>query len=219
LSSSGTDELVESYPFPALDQDATIVRGAPTAAARAAQIIDRAHAEAVEISRIAQAQAQDQGFAAGIAQARQQLAPTAEALAAAVRALVEARDEFVETAEHRAVELALAIADKVVGAALEVDPELVRGVVTGALRRATMRDHLVLEANPADHELVSVVAEDVAASLGGVTRLEVLAERRVPRGGCVVRTGEGEIDARVGEQLDRAGELLLEMFRSRGRRA
>jgi flagellar assembly protein FliH len=206
---------METYAFPLLDLDAAPVRGAPTAAARAAQIIERAHAEAGEISRVAQAQAQDQGFAAGIAEAREQFEPAADALAAAARAVTEARDAFAETAERRAVELAIALAEKIVGAALEIDPELLVGIVTGALRRATARDHLVLEVNPADHELVSAVADGAAASLGGITRLEVLSERRVPRGGCVVRTGEGEIDARVAEQLGRAGELLLDLFRSR----
>ena len=63
------------------------------------------------------------------------------------------------------------------------------------------RHRLVIEVNPDDLELVSESAEGLAARLGGVQRLDVVAERRVERGGCIVRTEEGEIDARIGSQL------------------
>src|SRR6478672_10946331 len=50
--------------------------------------------------------------------------------------------------------------------------------VTGALRRTTVRDHLVLEVNPDDFELVRDAADGVAARIGGIRRMDVVAERR-----------------------------------------
>ena len=86
-------------------------------------------------------------------------------------------------------------------------------VVGGALLRTSTRHRLVIEVNPEDLELVSGSAEGLAARLGGVQRLDVVAERRVERGGCIVRTEEGEIDARIGSQLERLGELMTEAGR------
>ena len=43
---------------------------------------------------------------------------------------------------------------------------------------------------------------------GALRQIEIVGERRVPRGGCIVRTVEGEIDARVEQQLERAAALL-----------
>jgi flagellar biosynthesis/type III secretory pathway protein FliH len=106
--------------------------------------------------------------------------------------------------------LALALADKIVGAALGADPSLVREVVAGALRRATDRDRLVVELHPDDLELVGP-GDDLARSLG-IQQLELVGERRVARGGCVVRTSAGEIDGRIDQQLARAEELLREAF-------
>ena len=40
-------------------------------------------------------------------------------------------------------------------------------------------------------------------------------QQRVPPGGCVVRTADGEIDARVETQLARATELLRESLAAR----
>ena len=49
---------------------------------------------------------------------------------------------------------------------------------------------------------------DIRASLGGIEHCEVQAERRVSRGGAVVRTPEGDVDARVETKLVRAREVI-----------
>ena len=54
--------------------------------------------------------------------------------------------------------------------------------------------------------------EGIKASLGGIEHCVVEAERRVGRGGCIVRTPVGDVDARVETKLERAA-------RSRRRRA
>ena len=93
------------------------------------------------------------------------------------------RDSYLAHAEAAAVELALQIAQKVLGAAIAADPKAVLGIVSGALLRTTDRDHLVLEVNPADFELVRDAAAELAARMGGINRMEVVSERRVDRGG------------------------------------
>jgi flagellar assembly protein FliH len=98
---------------------------------------------------------------------------------------------------------------------VEARPEKVLDVVGGALLRTAARHRLVIEVNPDDLQLVSENAEGLAAKLGGVQRLDVVAERRIERGGCIVRTEEGEIDARIGSQLERVAELLAEAGRRR----
>jgi flagellar assembly protein FliH len=157
--------------------------------------------------------AREEGLAEGLAEARAMVAPALEAVAEAER-LIRAREEdFLRAAERSAVELALAIAEKIVGAAVSARPETVLDVVGGALLRTATRHRLVIEVNPEDLELVSESAEGLAARLGGVQRLDVVAERRVERGGCIVRTEEGEIDARIGSQLERLAELMTEAGR------
>ena len=142
---------------------------------------------AVEERRQALEAARDEGFAAGLAAAREEVGPAVEALAA---------------------ELALQVAAKVLGATLEVRPELVVEVTRGALRRLSEPVEATLLVNPDDAERIREALADLSAEHGAT--LAVRAERRVDRGGCVVRTGAGEVDARVGAQLDRAAEIVRE---------
>jgi flagellar biosynthesis/type III secretory pathway protein FliH len=198
------------YDFPALEPVGGLVAADSSPASRAAEILARAEMRAAEIASEAAAR----GHQEGVAAAHELLAPARDALLAGAEELAALRAELRAQAELRAVELGLAVARKVLGTALAADPALVKEVVLGALRSTTARDHLVVEVNPDDVELVRSSITDAAAQLG-VGRLEVVAERRVARGGCVVRMEDGEIDATIGEQLARAEEILLEAFTAR----
>lgn len=149
-----------------------------------------------------------EGMAAGRALAEAELEPLRTALHAAAAALGSARDEVVAVAESRAIELAVLLAGKILATSLELEPGLVLSVVEGALRHLADADEVVLEVNPADVALLQGEVASLDASVGGPKSIVVVAERRVGRGGCVVRTREGEIDARLDTQLERAAELL-----------
>jgi flagellar assembly protein FliH len=62
--------------------------------------------------------------------------------------------------------------------------------------------------NPADLDLVRGAVDDLVRTLGGIEHIEVQEERRVGRGGAVVRSSSGEIDGRLETKLERAREVL-----------
>jgi flagellar biosynthesis/type III secretory pathway protein FliH len=94
------------------------------------------------------------------------------------------------------------------GGALAVQPELVVEAVRGALRGIVERERVTVLVHPEDLEMVRDAMDDVRASLGGIEHCEVQAERRVSRGGAVVRTPDGDVDARVEIKLARAREVV-----------
>jgi flagellar assembly protein FliH len=119
------------------------------------------------------------------------------------------RDEVAEAVERDAVELALALSSKIISSALEIEPERVIDVVRGALRRVTDRRRITILVDPADLEVVNAAIGDLSAQAGGIELCEVQSDRRVGRGGVIVRTVEGEVDASVETQLQRAREVAL----------
>jgi flagellar assembly protein FliH len=167
-----------------------------------------AQAEADAIRAAARAEGHADGLEAGLAEGRAQVAAALAALEAAVASVGELRDATAEAVERDAVELALAVAEKVVAGTLAVEPERVLDVVRGALRRLSERRRVTVLVHPDDLELVRVAADGFAGELGGIEHCEVQAERRVLRGGAVVRTDEGQVDASVETQLARARELV-----------
>jgi flagellar assembly protein FliH len=174
------------------------------AATHAQALVVAAEREAEQIREQARRSALEEGYAAGRADALRELAPSAQALAAALSSARAREVEVAERIERDAVVLAVGIAQKVVAGAIAVEPERVLDVIRGALRAIVERESVVLQVNPDDLELVRDALGEVAASLGGIDHLEVQGERRVERGGALLRTSVGEVDARVQTKLEKA---------------
>jgi flagellar biosynthesis/type III secretory pathway protein FliH len=167
-------------------------------------VLAEARAEAEQIRENARAE----GYAAGRADAVASLEPALAALTQAIGDVRTTQTELAVELERRAVELGLGLARKVVSGALSVQPELVVDVVTGVLRGIVERERVTVLVNPADLDIVREAMDGLRASLGGMDHCVVEAERRVGRGGCLVHTPVGEIDATVETKLERAGEVV-----------
>jgi flagellar assembly protein FliH len=174
------------------------------ATADASDVLAAAQAEAATLRALAHAE----GLAAGREAALAELQPAAAALEDAARRLHEESVAVAERLEHAAVDLGLMLAEKIVGAAVDADPELVVEAVRGALRGLVDRERVTVLVHPDDLELVRGAMGGLVATLGGIEHSEVQAERRVARGGAVVRTPDGDVDARVETKLQRAREVV-----------
>ena len=178
------------------------------AGSRARAIIARAEAEAERIRNEARQQGFAEGHVAGRAELRASAEPIVQALAASVDELRELQASAADIVEREAVVLAMEVAEKVVAGAVAVEPERVLDVIRGALRAIVERERVVLMVNPDDLAIVREGLDELAGSLGGMGHVEVQEDRRVARGGAVVRTTVGEVDARVQTKLDRAREAV-----------
>jgi flagellar assembly protein FliH len=123
--------------------------------------------------------------------------------------------EAAERVELEAARLAVRIAEKVVAGTLAVEPERLLDIVRGALRTIVEREHVVVLVHPDDLDLMRESVAEVTGSLGGIEHLDVQEEWRVARGGAILRTSFGEVDARVETKLDRARVAMEQELRSK----
>ena len=176
--------------------------------AMAEDFMTAARAEADDIRHAARQQGYEEGYQAGMNAAQVELAPAAAALGEALTEAQKLRAETADTVEARAVELSLRLTEKIVAGALEVQPERVVDVVRGALRCLVDRERVTVQVNTLDLELVREAIEPLVSALGGVDHFEVQEDRRVIRGGALVRSAAGEVDATIETKLERAREVL-----------
>jgi flagellar assembly protein FliH len=193
------DQLEPSAPAPAVGDLLAVVE---SARAEADAIREQARAEGLAMGRAEGAEAARQ-------EALAQLAPAVQALHAAVAALEAERGEVADRVEAGAVELALELAGKVVSGVVEARPETVLDVVRGALRCLMERERVQVLVNPEDLWIVRESIDTLAAELGGVDHVEVQEERRIGRGGAIVRTATAQVDAGLETKLERAREVIV----------
>jgi flagellar assembly protein FliH len=192
---------MEAFSFPSLEApEGLLTVGRPEP--EAPQVDLAAEAEA------ARAAGHEAGFQAGLVEAQAHMAAGIAALQAAAQAVDAERERVAAAVEAAAVDLALRVAEQAIGATIAARPEAVVDVVRGALRRLVERDRVTILVHPDDLELVRAASEALVGELGGMEHCDVQAERRVARGGAIVRTVEGEVDATLATKLARAREAL-----------
>ncbi len=205
-------ETAVSYDFEQLEPSAPPPRDGP------ARALAQAEAQAHEIRTQARAEGYAEGHALGLQEGRERAEAAVAALGESLHGLEEMRLELAESIERDAIDLGLALAGKIVPATLQIRPELVIEVVQGALRRVSGQRTLALIVNPADIDAVRAALGELERG-GGLDGCEVQADQRVAPGGALVRTAEGEVDAQVQTQLERAREVVAAEIgpRKRGR--
>jgi flagellar assembly protein FliH len=173
-----------------------------------ARRLAQASAEAQRMREEARAEGYAEGRAAGHAAGQGEIAAALAGLGDALRGVDALRAQVAEAVERDAIDLSLALAEKILAGALQARPELVVEVVQGALRRLSERRRITVLVNPADLEMVRSVVGQITAQGSGVELCDLQSEPRVGVGGAIVRTAEGEVDASVQTQLERAREVL-----------
>lgn len=129
----------------------------------------------------------------------------AEVEAEFTETLVAARADAarVHTAAAAAARgLAVGMAEKILGRALALDPEAIAGIAGQALAEARTRAGVVtLRINPDDRAAIEASRPALLRRLATAVELRVVDDATIARGGCVVDTPAGRLDARLATQL------------------
>jgi flagellar biosynthesis/type III secretory pathway protein FliH len=141
------------------------------------------------------------------ATAIQEAADVEAKLAAAYLVLKMRQDYALEANLDRTTELAVALAERLVGAALEIAPEKIARMAQAALSEAKGARKALIEANPIDVEAL----REHTASLGESITIEPNAD--LARGALVLHTDLGTLDARLTPQLERLARALRDALR------
>jgi flagellar assembly protein FliH len=201
MSSDESGPAIATYAFPQLEAP-------PGGGASPRDLLAGAWTQAEQIRAQARSQGEAEGRAEGLRAADHEVESALRALRLALADVTEMRTELTAALEQDAVALAFRIAEQILGAAIDVKSELIIDVARNALRRVTDRRRVILVVNPADLETVADSVRTLRAELGGIDHCDVQADRRIGRGGAILRTEAGEIDVTIDSQLERAREIV-----------
>lgn len=174
----------------------------------ALELIERAQARVAEIEEAARAEGHDEGFAKGHEAAIAEYEPVVATLREWVESIREQRDAVITSSEPELVRLAMAIAERIVHTEVANNRHVVVENVRAALTRLVSREVVTLRVNPADHETIRQYRDSIIES-SDVEHLRIVEDQRVDRGGVMVETDAGTIDAKIATQLREAKRAIL----------
>ncbi len=201
------------------DQALKIRRDAESAAEKALREAEakiqafeaEAKARVDEVTKAAHKEGFDQGREEGFKEGKNEVERLIDRLHVILDRAMDKRGEILEQTEAQVVELVLLIARKVVKTISENQKNVVLSNVAQALRKLKTRSDVIIRVNLADLQLTTEHAKDFIESAENAKKLSIVEDMGVDRGGCIIETDFGEIDARIQSQLHELEEKILDI--------
>jgi len=109
------------------------------------------------------------------------------------------------------VTLALAVARRVVAREIDLDESAVLSRSREAIRKIIGVEKVKIHINPADEEYIKEHRNELNNYADSVREIAIEADNRVERGGCVIESELGNIDARISTQFELIEDAFLEL--------
>lgn len=161
---------------------------------------ERVHA----IEREAFGKGYGQGERAGEKAAAERTEAMLRRLAATIDEIASLRQGVMRRAERELVRLAVAIAERILRREIDADRELLLVMARVAVERLGENATATIHLNPYDFEAAIARREPDAGKA-----VDIVADANIPRGGCLVKSAYGSIDASIDAQIRELSRALL----------
>lgn len=181
------------------------------AQAEAQEIIAKAHSEENEIRDSAYRKGYDEGQKAGYNDGQSELNRLIERVHKIVESVMNRREEILRDTEQQIVDLVILMTRKIVKIISENQKGVVLSNVLSALKKVKTRCSVIIRVNIEDLKLTSEHTGEFIKRVEAVQGITVIEDSSVDKGGCVVETDFGAIDARIASQLGELENKILEI--------
>lgn len=189
------------------DASADAQRLLEDARARAMALVDDAEQRAAQIEAAAKSAGFEQGVNDGRAAAQAEMDEMIETMRGLIDMARIERHKIIEGAEPEIVRLSVAIAERILHAHVALDPTTVLDMTRSAITRLVNRETVTVRVNPSDIELMRE-HRDQLMMMNDIDNMRLIEDQRVDRGGVVIETEAGTIDAKVTTQLREVRRLM-----------
>ncbi|TGK60104.1 flagellar assembly protein FliH [Leptospira wolffii] len=190
-----------------------------TGKAKAEQILERAKMEAermikeaemktAEIEHEAYLKGFEAGREVGFRKGQGEVRRLIDRLGTIVGKAIDIRAELIQASEKQMVEMILIIARKIIKDEIIERKEIVLNNIREALKRIKDRDRVDIRVNFADLEITTAHKDELIKLMESLRKVNIYEDSRVDRGGVIIETDVGAIDARISTQLKEIEEAI-----------
>lgn len=177
----------------------------------AAKIIADAQGERDKLKNDAQKEGFDKGHEEGYQNGVDEVNRLVERMHKILEAVMQRRDEILQETESQIVELVILMARKVIKILSENQKNVIMANTLAALKKVRTRGTVTLRVNLEDVKLTTAHVKEFIQHVENVQGITVLEDSSVEKGGCIVETDFGSIDARISSQLTELENKILEI--------
>ena len=149
------------------------------------------------------------GKEVGLSEGKSMVKPSIEELHKVAKNLSEELDWVIHEAEKEIMELCYLIAKKVINHEIEKDDTIILNVLQESLDYVANETEITIKLSPNDYNFVKEYKKDITSSLTEIKNLKFESDDKISRGGCLIETNSGEVDARLETKLEELERVLL----------
>jgi flagellar assembly protein FliH len=137
-----------------------------------------------------------------------------------VKEMSALKKNTLENLEGEIVQLSLAVAEKVIHLEATTNREVIRGVLKEAIKNIGDRENMKIRVHPQDFQFMIEIKNDFLQSFDGIRNMTFAEDESIQRGGAIIETICGEVDARLDQQYNemKAAMTGIERIRKFSRR-
>jgi flagellar assembly protein FliH len=164
-------------------------------------ILKESYAKKIQLT---EREAHQRGLSEGVREGREQqqheMLESMQALNTLIRDLSGIKKQLLDAAEGQVLELALAVAEKVIHMETTTNRDVIRNVLKVAMKNIVDRENMKIRVHPQDFQYMMEIKPDFLKSLDGIKNIVFEQDPSITRGGAICETMFGEVDARVDQQ-------------------
>ncbi len=161
-----------------------------------------------EIEHEAYKKGYDTGREEGYKEGQAEVMRLIDRLGTIVSTAVDIRDDIIRSSEKLMTDLILMISRKVIKDEIVERREVVINNIKEAIKRVKDRDRIDIRVNFADLDMTTAHKDELIKMMETLKKVNIYEDSRVERGGCIIETDVGAIDARISTQLDAIEEAI-----------
>lgn len=178
---------------------------------KAKRILDDAQVERDKALENSRAEGYETGRASGYNDGKDEANRLIERLHKMIEVVMARREEILKGCETQIVELVILMTRKVVKTISENQKSVIMNNVLAALHKVKSRGDVTIRVNMEDVKLTTEHIDDFIKRVENVGAIHVVEDSTVDKGGCIVETDFGAVDARIASQLAELENKIMEI--------
>jgi len=152
----------------------------------------------------------DEGFEKGFNEGFEETKRLTEMLHKIISEIMNKRIEIIEGTEYQIISIVMLIVKKVIKVISEHQKTVIINNIIEALKKVKNTKKIIIRVNVDDLEVANQNMEKFINLVEGLKEIQFVEDSTVDKGGCIIETDFGEIDARISLQLKEIEDKILE---------
>lgn len=153
-----------------------------------------------------------QGRDAALAQYNAQIEKIEQRVASFLGQVEKSKREMIHNLEHLLLRFCFELTKKVIASEVETREDIILPVVKKCLNKIADREKLLIRISPSDEAVVSQRQDFWNSITERLQNVTIEPDERIEKGGCIVESNSGMVDARLGVQMEELEEMVLKAW-------